>query len=71
MLKPYQREENKMKKKLSAFQIIKIIIQLISFLLLPGLFIDSFNGIKALVQGLWRVRQILPPFYPHFFRAFC
>ena len=41
-----------MKKKLSAFQIIKIIIQLISFLLLPGLFIDSFNGIKALVQGL-------------------
>ena len=52
MLKPYQREENKMKKKLSAFQIIKIIIQLISFLLLPGLFIDSFNGIKALVQGL-------------------
>lgn len=41
-----------MKKKLSAFQIIKIIIQLISFLLLPGLFIDSFNGIKALVQAL-------------------
>ncbi len=41
-----------MKKKISAFKIVKAAIQLISFLLLPGLFIDSFNGIKALVQAL-------------------
>ncbi|NCB73296.1 MAG: 4Fe-4S binding protein [Clostridia bacterium] len=41
-----------MKKKISAFKIIKTALQLISFLLLPGLFIDSFNGIKALVQAL-------------------
>lgn len=41
-----------MKKKISALQIIKNIIQLVCFLLLPGLFIDSFNGIKTLIQAI-------------------
>lgn len=52
ILNTYLGKENQMKKKISAFKIIKAAVQIVSFLLLPGLFIDSFNGIKALVQAL-------------------
>ena len=41
-----------MKKKTNTLQIIRNVIQLVCFLLLPGLFIDSFNGIKAAIQAI-------------------
>jgi len=41
-----------MKQKINVFQIIRNLIQLVCFLLLPGLFIDSFNGIKTSIQAL-------------------
>ncbi|MCF0142520.1 MAG: 4Fe-4S binding protein, partial [Parasporobacterium sp.] len=44
--------ESKPKKKIVIHMLVRNIIQLVSFLLLPGLFIDSFNGINALIFGI-------------------
>lgn len=41
-----------MKQKINVLQIIRNVIQLVCFFLLPGLFIDSFNGIKTAIQAL-------------------
>jgi uncharacterized protein with FMN-binding domain/ferredoxin len=40
------------KKKIDYLQLIRNLVQLICFLLIPGLFIQSFDGIRALVTGL-------------------
>ena len=57
-----------MKQKVSAIPIIRNIIQLLCFLFLPGLFIDAFNGIKALVlaisSGNVDAATLLPALFP-------
>ena len=57
-----------MKKKINVLQIIRNAIQLVCFLLLPGLFIDSFNGIKTAVLALSgdtaSIATILPAIFP-------
>jgi len=49
-------------------QITRNIIQLVCFLLLPGLFIDSFNGIKAVIVaiagGTGSLATIVPAIFP-------
>ena len=57
-----------MKQKTNVLQIIRNVIQLVCFLLLPGLFIDSFNGIKAAIQaisgGSVDFATLLPSIFP-------
>ena len=57
-----------MKQKTNVLQIIRNVIQLVCFLLLPGLFIDSFNGIKAAVLaisvGSADFATLLPSIFP-------
>ncbi len=57
-----------MKKKISALQITRNIIQLVCFFILPGLFIDSFNGIKAAIEaiigGSGSLAALLPSIFP-------
>jgi polyferredoxin/major membrane immunogen (membrane-anchored lipoprotein) len=57
-----------MKKKPSILQITRTTIQLICFLLLPGLFIDSFNGIKTVIEaisgGSGSINTLLPALFP-------
>lgn len=43
---------NKAKKRLSVIQLIRILSQIIFFLLLPGLFINAFSGIKLIYTGM-------------------
>lgn len=43
---------NKSKKKLSVIQLLRILTQIIFFLLLPGLFINAFAGIKIIYTGI-------------------
>ncbi|SHJ65672.1 FMN-binding protein [Parasporobacterium paucivorans] len=40
------------KKKISKVQILRIIIQILFFIILPGLYAASFAGIKTIYQGL-------------------
>ena len=57
-----------MKQKISMLQITRNIIQLVCFLIFPGLFIDSFNGIKTAVQaiseGAASFASLLPALFP-------
>lgn len=57
-----------MKQKISTIQIIRSVLQLFCFLFLPGLFIDSFNGIKVLVLdisgGSVSAASLLPALFP-------
>lgn len=55
-------------KKLSKIQIIRLAIQVICFFLLPGLFIDAFSGVKAIisaiVEGNVTASVLLPQIFP-------
>lgn len=57
-----------MKKKISVMQISRNIIQLVCFLLMPGLFVDSFNGIKAAIEAVsgrtGSFASLLPAIFP-------
>ncbi|MBP8640849.1 MAG: 4Fe-4S binding protein [Oscillospiraceae bacterium] len=57
-----------MKQKTNVLQIIRNVIQLLCFLLLPGLFIDSFNGIKTAILAISgetaSIANILPAIFP-------
>jgi len=57
-----------MKQKINVLQITRNVIQLVSFFLLPGLFIDSFNGIKTAIQSLSEgtadFTTLLPALFP-------
>ncbi|MCX7773009.1 MAG: FMN-binding protein [Clostridia bacterium] len=56
-----------MKKRISKMQILRRTIQGVSFLLLPGLFIDAFNGFKAIMQAIVRGKYDLSLLIPQLF----
>ena len=41
-----------MEKKVNKYTVIKVVCQIISLILIPGLFVDSFNGIKAFIDAI-------------------
>lgn len=55
-------------KKISKIQILRLTIQVICFFLLPGLFIDAFSGVKAIisaiVEGNVTASVLLPQIFP-------